>query len=317
MSKEHAATLAQQMHLAEDVSSEAQAEAQQSATAAIGAAAASCARQATKLQLEFHLDENEIAELQRDFEDIDHDGSGLIDAAEVAQLLTKERAGQRGWFSHPTAEEVQQTVEQYDQNRDSQITFREYVTTLCGLSFVTAASNSHNSADAEVEAENEAEPEVEADADEEAEVEIKWPDLQAGSPACSALSPSCRPTALDLPPQGGSLDLPEFFDGFDDPNSPVSPPSVSDNSSQRLASAGSSCAPSPETVHRGHRLLEAGFTQPIVSPPLPSCAQKRRRAQAKAAVGVTGVRTSSCFVPSTVWRNARYCSCCTDVWSWG
>jgi len=118
----------------------------QNAKAQSQPSAASCALQATELQLELHLDENEIAELQRDFEDIDHDGSGWIDAAEVAQLLTKERHGQRGWFAHPTAEEVQHTVAQYDQNRDNQITFREYVTTLCGLRFVTAASNSHDSA---------------------------------------------------------------------------------------------------------------------------------------------------------------------------
>ena len=109
-----------------------------------------------------------------------------------------------------------------------------------------------------------------------------------------------RPTALDLPPAAGSLDLPEFYQ--DMPESPVSPSTVaSDNSSQLLGSE----EMFDQQTQLKHRLLEPGFTQPIVSPPLPCCVQKRRRVESKKAVGVTGVRTSSCYMPSTVWRNAR------------
>ena len=43
------------------------------------------------LQAQFGLSEDELSELQDDFDEIDRDGSGIVDASEVEQLLSRER----------------------------------------------------------------------------------------------------------------------------------------------------------------------------------------------------------------------------------
>ena len=72
------------------------------------------------------LQDDEIAELKTDFDEMDTDGSGTVDVAEVRSSLAKERNGKA-----PTEEEVQTMLSQFDQNGDGKVTFAEYAAVLC------------------------------------------------------------------------------------------------------------------------------------------------------------------------------------------
>ena len=72
------------------------------------------------------LQDDEIAELKADFDEMDTDGSGTVDVAEVRGSLAKERNGKA-----PTEEEVLAMIAQFDQNGDGKVTFAEYAAVLC------------------------------------------------------------------------------------------------------------------------------------------------------------------------------------------
>ena len=72
------------------------------------------------------LSSDEFDEIKADFDALDADGSGAVDAAEVRTLLAKERGG-----AQPSEAEVAAMMGQFDLDASGTVTLAEYVQALC------------------------------------------------------------------------------------------------------------------------------------------------------------------------------------------